>query len=894
MVSINFNLSGSTFYKFTDPIRKYKANDPYYYEVDNIPIEQLEENILWIKDAIESATVSVDGADPLSNQASRSNFVELQPYVSGVNSNIVSVKPGRFIARINDAYDLTPLQLILRVFGNELAVGEWNEWTVATVDNILLKGILERFQKYLANSALGMNGLAERSFGSYLMRTPETIGATETNGFDPLFAAFNNVGTDFNVPVFLWGGSPIGESNYSGTATPQPSIKVNQYTASGNGFNQGFFSLLYTDTQFIKKWRGIARTAVVDVADPLSIAIDPFDPDDYSYIDDLDGLVNSESPNSSPSLVTQRIDLLFIYSKPIDTSAVHLNYGWAGSTPRKIYKPELGIVKGAGLKLNYTEGQNINSAFIAATPRQAILGNPSDELNTNLGFKSLGVRGSFPAPDDLMNIAPVLAEWLPNNHYSLVGQSILPVAYIVVRKNTLNENEDQIITASDVIDIRPFFRTTELTYGERAGIAAAMPSISLANPVATEGLVVYESNRLKTYVNSKIDQLRTQLTSTSNDPPATGGGGGGGSQPPTSQPNTFDYGMGRVLTRGIIRGGSYFGPEGAICRAIKAQYNNISDTETVQKFRTLHNLPPEYTLTNFPDWDLASWVLALNTNVNPPAGLGITDRINYWAPGWLSQNQYPYGHNDEATNNNSTTFGPFRKITANNAASPESGYLNRLLVPRTDGRIYGTKNGGFWVSKTISLDITNTSWVEDISVVANYWNSAPYGYSQTFNSLSHGIMVSKGAKRENVPGPNGSSTRNYIDFTIFVFFPESGYIDDNYTPSNHRAEIIDSPAPTGNALNTIAGMRMTQFVANSHCLLWKENGDPWINGGTSLPRIIYPSVEFTIIGHPRVYSGTQSQFFNDIHKVPGINSHEGSVTTSRTDRPLINLVNRPS
>ena len=37
-------------YKFTQPVRYFKANDPYYYEVDNLPVRQLEENILWLKD----------------------------------------------------------------------------------------------------------------------------------------------------------------------------------------------------------------------------------------------------------------------------------------------------------------------------------------------------------------------------------------------------------------------------------------------------------------------------------------------------------------------------------------------------------------------------------------------------------------------------------------------------------------------------------------------------------------------------------------------------------------------------------------------------------------------------------------------------------------------------
>lgn len=39
-------------YRFTDPIRYFKANDPIYFEVENIPLKQLQENDNWIKDQI--------------------------------------------------------------------------------------------------------------------------------------------------------------------------------------------------------------------------------------------------------------------------------------------------------------------------------------------------------------------------------------------------------------------------------------------------------------------------------------------------------------------------------------------------------------------------------------------------------------------------------------------------------------------------------------------------------------------------------------------------------------------------------------------------------------------------------------------------------------------------
>lgn len=36
-------------YTFISPVRHFKSNDPYYYEVDNIPIKQLEESQSFLK-----------------------------------------------------------------------------------------------------------------------------------------------------------------------------------------------------------------------------------------------------------------------------------------------------------------------------------------------------------------------------------------------------------------------------------------------------------------------------------------------------------------------------------------------------------------------------------------------------------------------------------------------------------------------------------------------------------------------------------------------------------------------------------------------------------------------------------------------------------------------------
>jgi len=101
-----FNFKESA-YKFTDPVRLFKANDPYYWEVDNIPLRQLQENDNWIRDQLSNIDnlISID----------RKNFTELRPYVAGDDRN-VRVKPGRFSARINDGR-VDKHQFIERVAG---------------------------------------------------------------------------------------------------------------------------------------------------------------------------------------------------------------------------------------------------------------------------------------------------------------------------------------------------------------------------------------------------------------------------------------------------------------------------------------------------------------------------------------------------------------------------------------------------------------------------------------------------------------------------------------------------------------------------------------------------------------------------------------------------------
>ena len=113
MAESNYNDSN---YKFTDPIRFFKANDPYYFEVENIPLKQLQENCLWLKDQVKKTVAQA--AEPLS--VVRADLEELRPYATGAD-RVVRVKPGRYTARINDASSKQPLSYLKKVFGESVA-----------------------------------------------------------------------------------------------------------------------------------------------------------------------------------------------------------------------------------------------------------------------------------------------------------------------------------------------------------------------------------------------------------------------------------------------------------------------------------------------------------------------------------------------------------------------------------------------------------------------------------------------------------------------------------------------------------------------------------------------------------------------------------------------------
>ena len=108
--------------------------------------------------------------------------------------------------------------------------------------------------------------------------------------------------------------------------------------------SEGFEKNGFMESVFIKRWRGVARTAIVDVPSELEIEIPAFDPEEFFYIDSNNIKQTLDGP-------TQRIDLVFIYSKPIDQPSTKVP-SYAEGTARTLTAPALGIVKGAGVGLD--------------------------------------------------------------------------------------------------------------------------------------------------------------------------------------------------------------------------------------------------------------------------------------------------------------------------------------------------------------------------------------------------------------------------------------------------------------------------------------------------------------------------------------------------------------
>jgi len=619
-------------YRFIEPIRYFKSNDPYYWEVDNIPLKQLQENCLWLKDQLQKVSGgggSTTGPGTIGS-VKRSDLDELKPFANG-GDRLVRVRPGRYTARINDI-GKNPLASISRILGEE--VNETNLYKIfganASTETAsqTLANTLAKFKSILAADAMNMNGLTERAF-TWAVRDsfkPSDYGGLVTDLLKYSFPTYS--GNVSEIAPFLYSQAILPRVMASPNGTSY-SYNINDFDTANEqnafGATIGFSKLPLLESLFVKRWRGVARTSIVDVPTELSVTVPIFNPEDFYYVD--------ESGNKVQQTAVARIDLVFIYSKPVDASGATV---FKNGSVNTLTEPALGIVRGAGIgpvfkgvvgdQLTTTDGAgNVNfNNMLAALDSD---GNPriqshiADSYQTGTtGFLSssgteqtFSVRGSFPSPDDIMNISPLLCNELEENAVELIGQTILPVAYVYVP--AVATPAVDIVETTDVIDIRPFFRTTELTYNERAGIAAAVPQLSLANPAVGKAELDRELYRVSSYLDQVVEDIVIP-TSTFRPP--------------------------YVAAVGYVFGGYQYGPEAALFREYcVTQGRNVNagtgdetataklEFENFYGYADANDSSNRITIPDLPDWEIAYWCNNNNTaTIGGDLGNKPYDRLN--------------------------------------------------------------------------------------------------------------------------------------------------------------------------------------------------------------------------------------------------------------------------
>jgi hypothetical protein len=796
-------------YRFTDPIRFFKANDPYYFEVDNIPLKQLQENCNWLRDQVRQDSTKLLGVK-------RSDLDELRPYATG-GDRIIRVKPGRYSARINDTTNKEPLAYLEKVMGE--AVGDVDAWSTALPNpgnftggkNAVLQAALDTFKSAVAAEAKGMTGLAERAFTWPVINSYTPI---DNDGVDLVSMAYG--GPDVNIPGGGAQASPMVISQALLWAKSLDSV-VGEYVLPSfetSNPNNGWAKFPRTENYFIKAWRGVSRISVVDVDDEISIEVPGFDSDDFSY-------TNSNGTTTQVTGVESRVDLVFIYSKPVDSSGVTILKPDGKQT---ITKPQLGIVRGAGIKTNFQETGDYTQEYMENVGSDhKILAHPGDQKNTNMGFTSTSandiaqdIRGTFPAPDDILNLAPLISEKLEDNAYELIGQSILPVAYVWV------QNGSQVVLSTDVIDIRPLFRTAELTYNERAGLGAAFPQLSLANPAVGKGQLDYEIRRVYDDLKGRVDVLAAESDS-------------------QSSMNT--------LATGYVFGGWNFGPEGALFNYYQSVFADDGSDSTNSEVYIKQYVRSKYgigstaasiSIPSYPDWDLSQWCIEQDIDAK---GLYPNDYINTF----LSQKGSPdasivAGSFSQLVNTDGTTEGGGAPEQLNNFTNTDA--------PGNDSSVVSVVNFNY-VAKKIKFN--RPAWLADYRVDVDLVNCLAQdsrGHHQDDEAGSYfGHWVEKG----------------FDEFTIYVAFST----DDN----NHRENSTIPAFPAPHSLTTTSGgkkkkttntitvserggNRFSGFVVPVSDLLY-SNTNPISSvsrgGYVGNPRIgkcTYPTVMWTITGVP--------------------------------------------
>jgi len=784
------DVTPTTTHVFTDPVRYFKSNDPYYWEVDNIPLKQLQENCLYLKDALTPGISSTIHPNGIKGEVDRTDLGELRPHFLG-NDRKLNVHPGRYMARVNDAYKkqrLQELRWIKDGSGKYISDALQTSGAISTILDGALKG----------TSVFNFNGLDDR------IRVWAQL--------DPLNAQAS-IATSGSGRA---GSSPptsLGSSLYPKAWPLLFSVPFNDNFNLGGVISYINFNFIQElSMNLIRHWRGVARTAVVDIPNTLTVDIPDFDANDFFYIAE-------DGTKTYPTAPAFRIDMVFVYTKPVDDDSTTINTFDSGGNPTTITAPTLGIVKGAGLGANFSSGGSKRSLDVAGldddAPLQDTAGNTlmaanvKDADSTTNGFlagpfTNSEVHGSFPSPEDLMNLSPNLMENLESTDLQLIGQSILPICYVLVPSTgTINAASQVVLTNANLLDIRPFLRTAELAFNERAGIAAAVPQLSFANPAVGE-------IQLKDEVQRVHDKLNADITTAITGDIATNP---------------------RSIAKGIIWGGLLYGPEGALFK-LKQGTGDIAScfeggvesggpSEALKQIIGLEFADANCSMQIpvFPSWDFPKWAETK------------ADRGKF-APDWIHE-RYMGAYKNTWTSASLGFYG-----------------ITRDAVFGGSNSDIGFTHGGFGpglrplVIRYCRKEITITDipdHIRDIQILTNYVNCLPISEEggddqsdaedkQAFQHM-RGVSTSKSQIFERQLNPNLSTNSRSCNIRITSYFPGVG-----------MREGVGTAAVTSRRANP------SDFLAHIAFSGDISPGDPDVGANVGL--CMYPTVEFDIVGYP--------------------------------------------
>ena len=369
--------------RINEDIRFYLPADPYYYQVDNLPLEDLVKNDRILQEQIDELN-----AEDRGTTVNRDGINELLPFIDNALPGTVSVRAGNFIGRS---------------------------------------------QRTSGPNIPGTNVNGDKN-GTFEMNEPPTRD------------------DDYNV------------SNPPSKSDPGPADSV-------------------------------GRTAVYNFPGG-NIMIDGFDYNEFGI-----GL--------NPNLTTAplgRIDLVGIttVNGAMDDPYVPGN-DTGGALETGDGKPKLAVVKGAGMIAGNTNVREIQigSRFITVGNPQELINDYGKDLDGNVVPNP--TFGTIPMPDDVVNVCmsrPDVTEAL--NEFANDNKNasfFLPLAYVYVPQSHVKGNP---IPTAYLKDIRPLFRTAELTLAERQAIAAS-ENPSLRNPFVTV-------NQLEESISPPVNDLLARIT----------------------------------------------------------------------------------------------------------------------------------------------------------------------------------------------------------------------------------------------------------------------------------------------------------------------------------------------------------------------------------------------